>query len=282
MPQEYKHDGPNPQLFSYRSLLLYILPAPLVLKLLISILALNPLKIALTGGALFFFYSAAHLTRTTLTRLAENRLRLNPTNPKKTKDYRRLSMIYVGVGMVLLMLLIRRPILASAIMTICSMVGYYLVYGLREAEPETPVDFETMPKATREAIQGAYKDLEHIEDLAKQLTGANDQAIGDHVDKVITQSYKILDLLSRSPNDAGRARRFLNVYIHRIKEILEQYIRLAKYEKADAYRQRLADVLAEANKAFNEQESKLLDDDQFKLDVQLEVLDEQIKNEHKS
>lgn len=279
MPQEYQHNMPNPGQFSFRGLLLYILPAPLVLKLLISILALNPLKIALTGGALFFFYSAAHLTRTTLVRLAESRQR---PSPNKVADYRGLSMLFVGVGMILLMLLIRRPIFASLIMTACSVVGYYLVYGLREAEPVNPVDFSAMPKATREAIQGAYKDLAQLENLAKNLTDSEDRAIADHLDKVVAQSYTILELLSRSPNDAGRARRFLNVYIHRIKEILEQYIGLAKYDKADAYRQRLADVLAETSKAFSEQESKLLDDDEFKLDVQLEVLDEQIKNEHKS
>lgn len=276
MPKEYQHDMPNPASFNYRGLLLYILPAPLLLKLVVSILALNPMKILLSGAALFLFYSAAHLTRTTLMRLAENRLR---PKPKKIRDYRKISMIYMGVGTLVLMFLIRRHYLAMIIMPLCSMLGYYLVYGLSEPKTNSSIDFDAMPKATREAIKGAYDDLEHIESLAKQLANAEDQAIASGVDGVLTQSYKILDLLSHSPNDAGRARRFLHVYINRIKEILAQYIGLAKYNKADEYRERLANVLNEAHQAFSEQESKLLDDDQFKLDVQLEVLDEQIKNE---
>lgn len=278
MPQEYRHDMPNPAKFNLRGLLLYILPAPLVLKLLISIIALNPLKLLLSAGALFFFYSAAHLTRTTLIRLDQNRLRPKPV---RVMDYRQWGMIYIGVGLLILMFLIKRPLLPSLVMVACGMIGYYLTYGIREPAPEQPVDFDTMPKATREAIQGAYADLDHIESLAEKLTDPSDKAIAQNVDKVVEQSYKILSLLSRSPNDAGRARRFLSVYTNRIKEILAQYINLSQHGKADEFRPRLQDVLAETHKAFSQQESKLLDDDQFKLDVQLEVLDEQIKNEQK-
>lgn len=278
MPQEYRHDMPNPAKFNLRGLLLYILPAPLVLKLLISIIALNPLKLLLSAGALFFFYSAAHLTRTTLIRLDQNRLRPKPV---RVMDYRQWGMIYIGVGLLILMFLIKRPLLPSLVMVACGMIGYYLTYGIREPAPEQPVDFDTMPKATREAIQGAYADLDHIESLAEKLTDPSDKAIAQNVDKVVEQSYKILSLLSRSPNDAGRARRFLSVYTNRIKEILAQYINLSQHGKADEFRTRLQDVLAETHKAFSQQESKLLDDDQFKLDVQLEVLDEQIKNEQK-
>lgn len=278
MPQEYQHELPNPEKFNLRGLLLYVLPAPLILKLLISIVALSPMKLLLSAAALFFFYSAAHLTRVTLLNLAANHRHPKPT---KVKDYRLWSMIYIGVGLLILMFLIRRPMFASLIMVACGMIGYYLTYGLRAPEPEAPVDFDAMPKATREAIQGAYADLERIETLALQLSDDNDKAITDNVNQVVKQSYKILSLLSRSPNDAGRARRFLSVYTNRIKEILEQYLNLSQHGKADDFRQRLQAVLAETHKAFNQQESKLLDDDQFKLDVQLEVLDEQIKNEQK-
>lgn len=278
MPQEYRHDVPNPAAFNFRGLLLYILPAPLVVKLLISIIALSPIKMLLSAGALFFFYSAAHLTRTSLLRLAHNR---QHPKPSPVKDYRQWAMIYVGVGLLILMFLIKRPWFASLIMVACGMFGYYLAYGIREAAPEEPVDFDAMPKATREAIQGAYNDIDSIEALAKKLTNDSDKAIVENINQVVQQSYKILSLLSRSPDDAGRARRFLSVYTNRIKEILAQYINLSQHGKADDFRQRLQDVLGETHKAFSQQESKLLDDDHFKLDVQLEVLDEQIKNEQK-
>ncbi len=277
MPQEYQHDS-NPSNFNLRGLLLYILPSPLFIKLLLSLITFSPRRLILSAAALFLFYSAAHMTRTSLARLAEYQAK--PT-PMKVKDYRLLSMIYIGVGVLLLMFLIRRPLLVTVGMSCCAMLGYYLSYGITAPTPAQKVDFDAMPKATREAIQSAYADIERIESLAGQLTRAEDQSIADNVNKVVAQSYKILDLLSHSPEDAGRARRFLNVYTNRIKEILEQYLGLVKYDKADEYRARLAEVLAETYKAFAEQESKLLDDDQFKLDVQLEVLDEQIKNEQK-
>lgn len=280
MPQEYRHDLPrNPFSTSMKGFLLYVLPAPLVIKLLLSLLAGNLWKALLTGGALFFFYSAAHLTRTTFLRLQENKTH---RKPKAIPDYRLWAAIYVAVGIIIVLFLLKRPPLQMLMLAGSGFVGYYLAYGFREPAPKESIDFETMPKATREAIQGAFDDLDRIEQLSKQLDPQKDKTIIAHVDNVLEQSHNIMGLLVKSPNDAGRARRFLSVYTNRIKEILTQYINLSKHHKADDFRKRLSTVLAEAAKAFGEKQSELLDDDKFKLDVQLEVLDEQIRYEQKN
>lgn len=278
MPQEYRHDRPNANQYrlQLRSYLLYILPAPLILKLLVSILSVNLLKVLMTGAALFFFYSAAHLTRTTLLRLAENK---TLRKPKAIKDYRQWSAVYVAVGIIIVMLMLKRPPVQMLMMAGCGALGYYLTYGFREQAVQKSIDYDNMPNATREAIKGAFEDLETIETLGQQLNPVKDGQIITNLNSVLDQSHNIMTLLVKSPNDAGRARRFLSVYTNRIKEILAQYIDLAKHQKEDDFRQRLTDVLAETNKAFSEKQSELLDDDKFKLDVQLEVLDEQIKHE---
>lgn len=280
MPQEYRHDLPNPTQYrrQLRSYLLYILPSPLILKLLVSILSVSLIKVLMTGAALFFFYSAAHLTRTTLLRLAENK---TLRKPKPIADYRRWSAVYVAVGIIIVMFMLKRPPIQMLLMAGCGALGYYLTYGFREKVVQKVIDYDTMPNATREAIQGAFKDLDIIENLGEQLDSVKDQGIIRNLNNVLDSSHNIMTLLVKSPNDAGRARRFLSVYTNRIKEILSQYIELSKHGKADDFRTRLTDVLAETNKAFSEKQSELLDDDKFKLDVQLEVLDEQIKHEQK-
>lgn len=276
MPQEYRHDQPNglPK-FSSQGILLYILPAPLIFKLLISILWFNLPNIAFSAAALFFFYSAAHLTRTSLLRLQE----APPHRQHQVKDNRRWGAIYVTVGVLILMLMIRRPWHIGLFMSGCAFVGYWWTYGLPQKIKQAVIDYDDMPKATREAIQQAYKDLEEMTALQQRLTQVQDKPLADKLGKVIDQSYVIMDLLVKTPEDAGRARRFLNVYINRIKEILQQYIKLAKHGKAEHLRERLAETLAAVEKAFREKQSQLLDDDIFKLDIQLEVLDEQIKHE---
>lgn len=276
MPQEYKHQRPQINRQNTRGYLLYILPAPLVIKLLYSILSVSMGKIVLTGAALFFFYSGAHLTRTTLLRIDENKKR---QKPKKFRDYRPWAAAYIAIGIAIVMFMLKRPIPVTLLMTVCGIVGYYFTYGLRETSIAEPIKYDTMPKATREAIQGAFKDLEDIENLSKKLDRNNDKSIINNLEKVLDQSYNIMGLLVKSPNDAGRARRFLSVYTNRIKEILEQYLNLSQHNREGDFRERLSNVLAEANRSFSEKESKLLDDDKFKLDVQLEVLDEQIKHE---
>lgn len=276
MPTEYRPDTPAGKPFANSSgLLLYILPSPLIFKLLVSLLIIDLGKIAFSTAALFFFYSAAHLTRTTLLRLQEQ-----PTyRPQNIKDNRLWAAIYITVGVLIVMMMLKASIPRTLVMAACGFIGYYLAYGLPQRQEKPALDDNAIPEATRKALKAAYADLETIEALNKQLTQAEDQAMRQTLDNVLEQSYVIMDLLVQTPQDAGRARRFLNVYINRIKEILQQYLKLAAHGKADNLRERLSATLTEVEQAFREKKSQLLDDDQFKLDVQLEVLDEQIKHE---
>ncbi len=232
MPQEYRHSSPNglPN-YNIQGYLLYILPAPLFIKLVLNLLSPNIMKLLLTAAALFFFYSAAHLTRTTLLRLQNQ----PPYRPKKIKDNRTWAAVYVTVGVLILMLMMRRPPLLWGVMGASAFIGYYLLYGLTEKFVEPQEKYSNMPKATREAIEAAYNDLQHIETLSKQLDSPVDKPLFDSLQKVIEQSYIIMDLLVKALN--------------------------------------------EVEHAFRVKKSQLLDDDIFKLDIQLEVLDEQIKQE---
>lgn len=277
MPQEYRH-APIPA-YSMKGIMLYILPAPLFLKLIANLISPNLMKLLLTAGALFFFYSAAHLTRMTFLRLQQQ----VPHRPTKIKDDRTLAAIYLTIGVLILMLMMRRPIIVWAIMGASAFIGYQLVYGLsvKTVKIQEKAQFENMPKATQTAIKTAYADLETIETLGQQLNTPTDKPLFDSLNQVIEESYVIMDLLIKAPEDAGRARRFLNVYINRIKEILQQYLKLSQHDRADNVREKLLTTLNEVEQAFREKKSELLDDDVFKLGIQLEVLDEQIKGESK-
>lgn len=279
MPQEYQHSPHGSSaLVGARAYWLYLLPSPLVIKLLWSVLTTNFAKIAFTAAALFFFYSAAHLTRTTLMRL-HHAASQPSSRPQKLRDYRLWGAIYVTVGVLIVMFMLPRALPAKLLMAAVAFVGYWLMYGLPPRQKAPDVDYDGMPNATREAIKAAFADLEQIQTLAQPLR-SHDKQLADTLEKVVEQSYTIMDLLVENPQDVGRARRFLNVYINRIKEILQQYLKLAQHGKADNLRQRLQATLEEVEQAFRDKKSQLLDDDQFKLDTQLAVLDEQIKHEN--
>lgn len=278
MPKEYKHDMPSGKLsLKQNGALLYILPAPLFIKLVIVIFQAKILPIIYVVAALFFFYSGAHMTRTTLARLRNH----DPKRRQKLKDERLLAAVYITVGVAILMMHGGHRLPLVFVMVSSAFMGYTLLYGLSDRSTPTtpPIDEQEMPSATRQAIKAAYADLETIESLGQALKKNNENDMAQTLDKVLEQSYVIMDLLVKTPEDAGRARRFLNVYINRIKEILTQYLKLAQHGKADDLRSRLNTTLVEVEQAFREKKSQLLDDDIFKLDIQLEVLDEQIKHE---
>lgn len=276
MPEEYKHNRQSRKHIptAGRGLVLYLIPIPLVFMLLIQLFQLKIPNFLLTGGITGLFYYAAHLNWSTFRDFAEKE---SQGSIQKAKDNRMLAMIVLGVAVFLCtMFLVRRPFLIAGFLSLLSMVGYYLVYGLKKQQ--TVVDFDALPQATRKILEEATEDVERIQALGQQA-GEDDAVLRNAVDSVVAQSYKILSLLAKTPEDTGRARRFLSVYLNRIKEILEQYGRLKAHGRDDAFRDKILGVLNETDKAFKQKASNLLDDDVFKLDVQLDVLKDQINKE---
>jgi|GEM_PF-7115928 len=280
MPRSYQHNSKLPAKARRAGSLLYLLASPLLIKLGFAVAFLNLSKALAAGGSLFLFYSAAHLTRHTALSIAADARRVVP---QKIKDYRGLAGFMVGLGVLVLALFLLRYSLRGALMLSgFAVFGYFLVYGLPQKQQSPTADIKHIPEATREAIKTAYADLAEITSLRDRLTGAADELIVERLDKVLEQSHNIMCLLVKSPEDAGKARRFLHVYVHRIKAILQQYLRLSTYGKADKFRQQLSTVLAETYQVLSQREAILLDDDAMQLDVQLAVFGEQIRHEEKS
>ncbi len=269
-----RRQRPTSLLASLSEVLLYVLPIPLIIKLFIVIMWFDAAKILYTSAALLYFYAAAHLTKITFIGFANTPAQ----NRHNLPDYRLWSAIYVTLGVFVLMLIIERPWDIALYMSAFAFIGYSLTYGLPYPKREE-AEQHSVHMSSREAIKRAHRDLEELKVLRKSLQPSDSELLGDSLDKVIAQSRLIIELLLETPEDANRARRFLNVYVNRIKEILQQYVKLSKHDQTQCLQQRLVSTLVDVERVFREQKAKLLDDDIFRLDIQLEVLNEQIKKE---
>ena len=76
-----------------------------------------------------------------------------------------------------------------------------------------------------------------------------------------------------------RARKFLVVYLDGAGEVADKYVALQAKGEGDGFQPRFEALLDEMEKVSAEQHAKLLENDSFDLDVQLQVLSDRLKKE---
>jgi hypothetical protein len=150
------------------------------------------------------------------------------------------------------------------------------------------------PRADRAAIEAAAKRagiksrdvVGQLDEAHRKVRGIEEAAAGlrsrelrGRLDRICAQARTILGQLEKDPRDLSRARRFLVTYLDGTRDVVATYARqqhdLAETPLADNFRQ----VLSTVEQVFAEQEEVLRRNDRLDLEVQIEVLETQLKRE---
>ncbi|MFZ1427385.1 MAG: 5-bromo-4-chloroindolyl phosphate hydrolysis family protein [Geminicoccaceae bacterium] len=126
------------------------------------------------------------------------------------------------------------------------------------------------------ALEEAQRKVEGIEEAAQ---GLHSRELKSRLDRICRQAYTILGQLEQDPKNLSRARRFLVTYLDGTRDVVTQYAAqqrdLADTPLAENFRR----VLTTVEQVFAEQEEVLKQDDKLNLEVQIEVLETQLKRE---
>jgi hypothetical protein len=126
------------------------------------------------------------------------------------------------------------------------------------------------------AIAEAEAKLHEIELAGRDLRSAELKA---RLRRIVDQGRAILQQLERDPRDLSRARRFLVTYLDGTRDVVRKYAAqerdVADTPLGDSFRR----VLTTIEQVFLEQEEVLKRHDALDLDVQIEVLEMQLKRE---
>lgn len=125
-------------------------------------------------------------------------------------------------------------------------------------------------------LEEAYRKVRGIEEAA---AGLRSRELRARLERIAAQARAILAQLERDPRDLGRARRFLATYLDGTRDVAGKYAAqqndLADTPLAGNFRQ----VLTTVEQVFAEQQEVLRRDDKLDLEVQIEVLETQLKRE---
>jgi 5-bromo-4-chloroindolyl phosphate hydrolysis protein len=184
-----------------------------------------------------------------------------------------ISTISSVVLFILLNFLLNWPILVSAVLSLGTFVGVYLISKPRRKIGGRLVDDLDNGEELKKLMDDAYEDMIIIEKASYQISnpGIKEQTVRLH-----KTGTSILAYLTKNPDRISAARRFFGYYLDTARDILEQYLSFQKSglitEDVLRVSKATEDALPVLNEAFEKQFNSLMENDIINIEANIKLL----------
>lgn len=262
--------------FSTNTLLLYVLPSLLIPATIKAFALGNLLSIVINAGAYAAYIIAAKILRRGLQAEAvyqEKRVARAPKLPLKTVA----AFIVAVTTFVVAWLGAHQAFFVSIAFGAGALLGMFLSYGF------DPRKQKMVAGGHGYTIEEISATIEEAENVIGSIENANNKIrnveFNTRIDRICETARNILDDLEANPSAIRRARKFLLVYLEGANKVTSGYANTHLQAESVELEQNFRNVLDNIETVFKEQKNKLLEEDLFDLDVQIEVLAKQLKHE---
>jgi 5-bromo-4-chloroindolyl phosphate hydrolysis protein len=265
--------------YGIKGILLYVLPLPALITAIGSLIRGDVMDTLVTGGIFAAFMIGASIARHGFRLQGEyerRKIARAPTTPFKTVAALIISIATgalewwgndVAMG----------DILSSALIGAVTFLGFALYYGLDPRKDKAGnISIGVTIEEVLEALDAANVKIDAIEQARRQIPNPEFNA---RLQRITSKAREVLESIEEDPTRLSRARKFLKVYLDGTQRVTEGYARTHQGERAVALETNFSRVLDSLEQTFTEQQTKLLEDNHFDLDVQIEVLETQLKRE---
>jgi 5-bromo-4-chloroindolyl phosphate hydrolysis protein len=255
---------------------LFLLPLPLLLAAIASLVTGDLSRLGLASGGLACFWGAGMLSWRALR--AEARYFLGERPDPPAVPLKLVSAVLTAVGAALAALAGGHAIASALVFALIGGAGYVAFYG-RDERPRR-ISITVVPGVDRGAVtrqlKQAYGRLGGIEAAARDIAVPE---FGERLGRITRIGRGILGEIERDPRDAVRARRFLSIYLDSAERVTLEYARTHRHIRNRPLEDNFRQLLVDMEKTFAEQHRKLLENDVLSLDVDIEVLNARLKRE---
>lgn len=263
--------------YGLKGILLYLLPMPVLIAAITSLVQGNFWKTLILGGSFAGFMLAAIIAR--------HGLKIESTYVKKkfakapSTPYKSVAALLLGITTGLTAFFATpQSLFSSVLIGGAAFLGFMFSYGLDPRKDKTEgISLGVSAEEVIEALEAAEIKIAGLETAKRSIKNLD---FKQRIDRIIDKARDILNVIEDDPRDLQRARKFLKVYLSGAERVTQKYAVTHKKEattdKLDANFGRVLDSLEQT---FNTQHTKLKENDQFDLDVQIEVLETQLKHE---
>ena len=264
------------QRYSPRGLLLYFLPIALIPATFIALGKGHLLSILVNAAGFALYMLAAWCLRKGLQAeyiYTQSRIARPPEKPLKT-----IAAVIAALATGMIAWLGAKHSLPVALMfAVGVFLGMYLRYGL---DPRNANKITAAQGYSGHEIQQALADSSRI---VRTIEQANERIrnteLNRRIERICAVADSILADIAADPRDFRRARKFLNIYLDGVLQVTQGYAKTHQQTHSGELEQNFRTVLDTIETVFQEQRQKLLEEDVFDLDVKIEVLNTQLKQE---
>ncbi len=259
-----------------KSAVLFILPLPLLLAWVVTLMSGDLGRFAAVSGALTAFLAAGVLTWRGL--VAQARYYLGERLDPPAVPLKLVSAGLTGLGAALTAGAGGHGVASMMLFAALAVTGYVSFYGRdpRPARIELPAMAGVNSEAVVAQLKQAYGRLQGIEAAARSIAVPE---FVERLQRIIRIGKQILAEIERDPRDASRARRFLNLYLDSAERVTAEYARTHRQIRNRPLENNFRQLLIEMEQTFETQHRKLLENDVMNLDAEIEVLNARLKHE---
>lgn len=265
--------------YGIKGILLFILPLPVLITAIASLLRGAVFDTLVTAGAFAMFILGAAIARKGFKLQGEyerRKIARAPSTPFKTVAALLISST-TGVLNWWTEHFAITSLPESVLVAAVTFLGFALYYGLDPRRDKTGgISIGVTIDEVLDALEAANVKIEAIEKARRKISNPEFNA---RLQRITAKAREVLNSIEEDPTRLSRARKFLKVYLDGTQRVTEGYARTHQGEKPVALETNFSRVLDSLEQTFNEQHLKLLEDKHFDLDVQIEVLETQLKRE---
>ncbi|RUM71149.1 MAG: hypothetical protein DSZ09_03320 [Sulfurovum sp.] len=254
--------------------LLYLFLIPLFFSLVLALFQTNIKAFMLNGISFLLFFSVATLSKKGFVQEGKYTQEIFTNAPKV--PYKMIAAYLLG-GATFFTAYVpgEQAFTKSIFLAIIATIGYYLFYGF-----DPKIDkFNNLGNISSDfvlkTIQEAKIKLNHIK---KNMSSIKDPTLYDKLDTAVIKAENILRTLQEDPKDIRVARKFLIVYIDGIANVTDSYTALEESKISPQTKTKLHLLMDDVEKRFDKELKRLKKNNEFELDVHIDVLKEQINN----
>lgn len=260
--------------FNYsKGTLLYIFVIPLFISTTLALFNTNIKMFLLSGLSFLLFLAVANIARKGF--LQEGAYHKETFTKAPKIPYKMLAGYLLG-GSTFFTALVTggQDFMKSAFLAVIATVGYYLFYGFDPkvdkfknlGDVSSEFVLETLTEA-REKLANVEADMENIKDLE----------LYEKLNIAVAKSENILQVIEEDPKDVRVARKFLTVYIDGVAKVTDSYTALNEQDISPETKAKLHTLMDDVEERFDKELERLQSNNEFDLDVHIDVLQEQIK-----